>query len=188
MLPIVNLPAASSRQPNNEGGQADVQSGVVAVQVRQQPEPSARTEPRHDAGAAGRPAVESLVLTEEGDFWHITVQQLVASDAVTALVRELALQSQLVARDVDVWMLRVERESLNQPVSRERLQNALHAAGHTVSLTVEVGRVADSPARRNLAAAQARQRAAEEAITNDPWVQDMMRTHQAKMLPAAPRT
>ncbi|MBC7379861.1 MAG: DNA polymerase III subunit gamma/tau, partial [Burkholderiaceae bacterium] len=173
MLPIVNPPAGSSRQPDNEGGQAGEQGGVVAVQVRQQPEPSARTEPRHEAGAPGRPAGETLVLTEEGDFWHLTVQQLVASEAVTALVRELALQSQLVARDVDVWMLRVERESLNQPVSRGRLQNALHAAGHTVSLTVEVGRVADSPARRNLAAAQARLRAAEEAITNDPWVQDM---------------
>jgi DNA polymerase-3 subunit gamma/tau len=188
MLPIVNPPAGSSRQPGKEGGQAGEQGGVVAVQVRQQPEPSARTEPRHEAGAPGRPVGETLVLTEEGDFWHLTVQQLVAAEAVTALVRELALQSQLVARDVDVWMLRVERESLNQPVSRERLQNALHAAGHTVSLTVEVGRVADSPARRNLAAAQARQRAAEEAITNDPWVQDMMRTHQAKMLPAANRT
>ena len=111
-----------------------------------------------------------------------------AAEAVTAMVRELALQSQLIARDVDVWMLRVERESLNQPVSRERLQNALHAVGHTVTLTVEVGRIADSPAARNLAAAQARQRAAEEAITNDPWVQDLMRTHQAKMLPVATRS
>jgi hypothetical protein len=55
------------------------------------------------------------VPTEEGDFWHATVQQLVAAEAVTALVRELALQSQLVARDTGHWMLRVERESLNQP-------------------------------------------------------------------------
>ncbi|CAN5488965.1 DNA polymerase III subunit gamma/tau [soil metagenome] len=185
MLPIVNPPAGAGRKPDNEPGES---GGVVAVKVRHQTEPSARTEPRHEAGAPGRSAGEMLVLTEEGDFWHLTVQQLVAAEAVTALVRELALQSQLVARDIDVWMLRVERESLNQPVSRERLQNALHAAGHSVSLTVEVGRVADSPARRNLAAAQARQRAAEEAITNDPWVQDMMRTHQAKMLPAPPRS
>jgi hypothetical protein len=71
--------------------------------------------------------------------------------AITALVRELALQSQLVARDTDHWMLRVERESLNQPASRERLQNALAAAGHAVQLAVEVGRVTDSPARRNAA-------------------------------------
>ena len=57
-----------------------------------------------------------------------TVQQLVEAQAVTALARELALQSQLVGRDTDQWILRVERESLQQPGSRERLATAL--AGH----------------------------------------------------------
>jgi len=188
MLPIVEPPAGPGRHALPNGADRDpAGSGVVAVPVRQQPEPGQRTESRLEGGAAGRPAAEALVLTEEGDFWHVTVQQLIASEAIAALVRELALQSQLVARDTDVWMLRVERESLNQPSSRERLQNALHAAGHVVSLTVEVGRVADSPARRNAAAAAEKQRAAEETILNDSWVQELMRTHQAKMLPAAPR-
>ncbi|MEP6792179.1 MAG: DNA polymerase III subunit gamma/tau C-terminal domain-containing protein, partial [Ramlibacter sp.] len=124
--------------------------------------------------ASARPSAP-LVLTEEGDFWHATVRQLVQQEAVIALVRELALQSQLVARDTGHWMLRVERESLNQPASRERLQNALHAAGHAVSLTVEVGAVTDSPARRNQAAAAEKQRAAEEIILNDPFVQETRR-------------
>ncbi len=66
-----------------------------------------------------------IVPSEEGDFWHATVTQLVAAEAITALARELALQSQLVARDVDQWLLRVERESLNQTGSREKLQAAL---------------------------------------------------------------
>jgi len=68
-------------------------------------------------------------------------------------------------------MLRVERESLNQPASRERLRAALAPAGHDVNLSVEVGAVTDSPARRNAAAAAERQRAAEEIILNDPFVQ-----------------
>ena len=72
-------------------------------------------------------------------------------------------------------MLRVERESLNQPASRERLQNALHAAGHAVSLSVEVGAVTDSPGRRNQAAAAEKQRAAEEIILNDPFIQATQR-------------
>ncbi len=188
MLPVVEPPSGPGRHAGVSGSDREHgAAGVVAVPVRQQPEPGQRTDARLEAGAGGRPAAEALVLTEEGDFWHVTVQQLIASEAVAALVRELALQSQLVARDTDVWMLRVERESLNQPASRERLQNALHAAGHVVSLTVEVGRVADSPARRNAAAAAEKQRAAEEAILNDSWVQELMRTHQARMLPAAPR-
>jgi DNA polymerase-3 subunit gamma/tau len=131
------------------------------------------------------PAGAALVPTEEGDFWHATVATLVARELVTALVRELALQSQLVGRDEGYWMLRVERESLNQPASRERLQNALEAAGHKVSLNVEVGTVTDSPARRIAAVAAEKQRAAEEIIQSDPFVQTMIREFGAKIVPGS---
>ena len=82
-------------------------------------------------------------------------------------------------------MLRVERESLNQPAARERLKAALQGAGHTVNLSVEVGVVTDSPARRNAAAAAEKQRAAEELILGDPFVQDMMRDFGAKIVPGS---
>jgi DNA polymerase-3 subunit gamma/tau len=150
---------------------------VVGVPVRVQSE-----SPRD---AAMAPPATDYTPTPDGDFWLATVKELVAREAVTALVRELALQSQLVARDEGHWMLRVDRESLNQPASRERLQAALRAAGHDVQLSVEVGVVSDSPARRNAAAAQARQRAAEEIILKDPFVQDMMRDFGAKIVPGS---
>ncbi|MBA3774441.1 MAG: DNA polymerase III subunit gamma/tau, partial [Ramlibacter sp.] len=149
---------------------------VVGVPVRVQPE-----SPREARGTA--PA--AVVPTEEGDFWHATVAGLVGREAIAALVRELALQSQLVGRDQGHWMLRVERESLNQPAARERLQAALQTAGHAVSLSVEVGTVTDSPARRNAAAAAEKQRAAEEIILGDPFVQDMMRDFGAKIVPGS---
>jgi DNA polymerase-3 subunit gamma/tau len=152
---------------------------VLAVPVRTQTEPTARAEPRAEAIAS------PLVLTEEGDFWHTLVQQLVAQEAITALVRELALQSQLVARDTDQWLLRVERESLNQPTARERLANALRGAGHAVALAVEVGRVQDSPAKRNQKAAAEKQLLAEKIIFEDPFVQDMMREFGAKIVPGS---
>ena len=161
VLPVRDSPRHPLQRSASAVGPVDTQ--VVGVPVRLQPE-SAR-----DAASA-RP-LAPLVLTAEGDFWHASVQQLVAQQAVVALVRELALQSQLVARDTGHWMLRVERESLNQPASRERLRAALLAAGHDVNLSVEVGAVTDSPARRNAAAAAERQRAAEEIILNDPFVQ-----------------
>ena len=101
------------------------------------------------------------------------------------MVRELALQSQLVARDTDQWLLRVERESLNQPGSRDRLATALQAAGHAVRLVVEIGRVTDSPARRNAALAAERQLAAEKIIFDDPFVQTMMRDFGAKIVPGS---
>jgi len=145
------------------------------VPVRVQPEPL-REMP------AGVPSVTP---TPEGDFWHATVQQLVEREAIAALVRELALQSQLVGRDEGHWMLRVERESLNQPTSRERLRAALEAAGHAVQISVEVGPVTDSPARRNAQAAALRQQAAEQIILNDPFVQQMQRDFGAKIVPGS---
>jgi DNA polymerase-3 subunit gamma/tau len=126
-----------------------------------------------------------LLPTEEGEFWHSTVQRLIAGDAITAMVRELALQSQLVARDTDQWILRVERESLNQSGSRDRLATALQAVGHDVRLAVEIGRVTDSPARRNMAQAAERQLAAEKIIFEDPFVQTMMRDFGAKIVPGS---
>ena len=120
--------------------------------------------------------------TPEGDVWHPLVQQLIAQDAIAALVRELALQSQLVAQDTDQWILRVERESLNQANTRDRLQAALHALGHPVKLVIEVGRVSDSPARRNAFAQAQRQLAAEKVILENPFVQRLMRDFGAKIM------
>ena len=158
-------------------------ANVVAVPMRVQPPPSQRDTPSDDGGAASSPIPSS----EDGDFWHVTVGQMVAAEAVTALTRELALQSQLVARDVDQWLLRVERESLNQTSTKDKLQAALATLGHGVLISIEIGVVIDSPARRNRQVAEARQHAAEEAITSDPDVQALMRDFDAKIVPGTLR-
>ena len=150
---------------------------IVAIPVRTQ------VESRADVTAQQAP--HALVPTEEGDFWHAMVQQLIKAEAINALVRELALQSQLVARDTDQWILRVERESLNQAGSRDRLTAALKAAGHDIKLVVEIGRVNDCPARRNTAASEEKQLAAEKIIFDDPFVQSMMRDFGAKIVPGS---
>jgi DNA polymerase-3 subunit gamma/tau len=147
--------------------------------------PVIRQQAESRADQAISPAAPVLIPTEEGDFWHATVQQLIGAEAITALVRELALQSQLVARDTDQWLLRVERETLNQQGSRDRLQAALNNAGHPVKLVVEVGRITDCPARRNAAASEEKQRAAEKIILDDPFVQAMMRDFGAKIVPGS---
>ncbi len=154
---------------------------VMRIPVRETPEPGPRLQPQGAGGAAAA----RFTPTPEGTFWHTTVQGLVAAEAITALVRELALQSQLVARDGGHWMIRVERESLNQPTARERLRAALEAAGHAQQLTVEVGTVTDTPARRNAAAAAERQRLAEDIVNNDPTVQALVREHGAKIVPGS---
>jgi len=124
-----------------------------------------------------------------GNAWTALVNRMVAAEMVGALVRELALQSELRSQTDGVWTLRVERESLNQPAARDKLQLALQTAlqdsGQAPRLVVELGPVSDSPARRNAAAALERQRQAEEAIQNDPFVQGMMRDWGAKIVPGS---
>ncbi|MGI4777157.1 MAG: DNA polymerase III subunit gamma/tau [Janthinobacterium lividum] len=193
-LPVRDAPDADRVSPSEARPAAPLASALptpdappgqmLAMPVRVQPPAGARA-----LGALKAAPAADLQMppSEHGDFWHATVTQLIVAEAITALCRELALQSQLVAREIDGWLLRVERETLNQPASRDRLQAALVSLGHEVKITIEVGGVADSPARRNKLAADARQRAAEDAIHADPDVQSMMRDWDAKIVPGTLR-
>jgi len=154
-------------------------SEIIAIEVR---ESAAAPPPPAPAPVPEPPAVRA---TGEGDFWHKLVRDLVARDAVSALPRELALQAQLVERAGDAWTLRVENKTLAQSAAAERLQEALHAAGHAVRLKVDVGAVEDSPARRNAIAATRRHKAAEALLMADPFVQEMVRDFGAKIVPAS---
>jgi DNA polymerase III subunit gamma/tau len=160
------------------GMQRATRSDVLSTQAMAPLEALARapvreTSERLDQASAAAAAQEpTWVATEEGDFWFEVVHALVQSQAVTALARELALQSQMVARDTmsepPHWLLRVERASLNQAGARERLLAALADAGHQVALGVEVGVVSDTPGRRIAAAQQRRLRQAEASLRGDP--------------------
>ncbi|MBE2261886.1 MAG: DNA polymerase III subunit gamma/tau [Burkholderiaceae bacterium] len=165
-------PTQSSVNPTDDA------TRLVAIPVRHLQGPG-------HADEAIQATSPEVARTGDGDFWHEVVSELIAREAINALVRELALQSQLVARDDADWLLRVERESLNQPQARERLLQALRGAGHEVRLSVEVGRVTDSPARRNAAAAAEKLRAAEAMIQADPFVQAMMHDFGAKIVPGS---
>ncbi len=159
-------------------------SATAAPEIRSLPVREASPAPDSRTERLKRPELP-LHTTPEGDFWAALVAQLQAADAITALVRELALQSQLLAREADVWRLRVGSESLNMPSTRERLQAALQAVGHAVRLQVELGEVSDSPAKRQAQAAAAKMRAAEDLITQDPLVQSLVRDWGARIVPGS---
>jgi len=160
---------------------------VVAIAVREQGEPNERDRPQsYLANTSGDPAPPPSVLpTAEGDRWFETVSGLLANESIGAMTRELALHSQLVAMDDAQWVLRLERESLNQASNRDRLTVALNNAGNPVSLAVEIGAVVDTPARRLQCIQAERQRQAEEAIIADPFVQTLMREFGGKIVPGS---
>ena len=165
----------------------------LAIPVREQSAPTARTEQRTERAVLNSAiAPAELVPTPEGDVWHAAVQQLLAAEAIAALVRELALQSQLVARhnpnndgEPHDWLLRIERESLSQSGSREKLQLALATLGHSVRLSVEIGPASDTPAKRIAAAAAEKQRMAQNIIMQDAYVQQLIRDFGAKIVPGS---
>ena len=173
------------------GKESGVQSAqtppsLVTVPVREMDEPSARMSARVQV-REGDTALQGSPDSVEGALWHGVVQQLIAADAITALARELALQSQLMHRDGTDWLLRIERESLRQPNTRERLRSALAESGHAEQIRIEIGAVNDSPARRIAAQEGALLERAREIVTNDPFVRAMMQNHGARIVPGSIR-
>ena len=81
------------------------------------------------------------------------------------------------------WLLRIERESLNQGPTRERLVAALSEAGVSVTLGVELGLVQDTPAKRIAFANAERLEAARHVMMNDPFVEQMMRDFGGTIVP-----
>ena len=126
-----------------------------------------------------------------GERWNDTVKALCEQGAVAAMVKELALQSGL--RHIDhspnlpVWHLTVARESLRNPALAEKLGTALSAhLGQAVSLQVQAGQPADSPAQRDAAERARRQAAAEALIQQDPVVLALMQQFKtARIVPGS---
>ena len=135
--------------------------------------------PSPPAGNA-KPALAALQASALGDQWAQIIRPLAATGQVGAMVRELALQAQLLAVSaVDgggrCWTLAVERETLRSAPLVAKLGAALQAAlGEPVQLVVQAGLPQDSIARRAAQARDQAQREAEQIIHDDPAVQQLM--------------
>ena len=152
---------------------------LQSLPVRELDAPSAR---------ADRPATEQAPAVEEttlGTHWFELIRHLMAQEQINALPRELALQSQLVEQTDGLWTLCLEKESLNTPNAREKLQAAVQAAGHPVRLQWKVGAVLDTPAKRLAVLAAEKMQAAQDLILQDPLVQNMMQSYGAKIVPGS---
>ena len=152
--------------PEREGG---APSGCAAL----------RTAALPAMAVPASPVAAAFVATPLGDRWAELAAGLVRSGAVAALVRELAQQAGLERIDAATqppsWHLRVERDSLRSDALCDKLCQALGAAlGEPLQLVLHEGAAVDSPARRDAAERERRQRRAEDAIRNDPLVRDLM--------------
>jgi len=144
-------------------------------------------QPEAYATSAGTPV--ALRPTPQGERWF----ELVKSVEITALTRTLAMQAQCLSFEDGaaalVCRLCVESDSLRQPVIKDKLQAVLSAAvGKPVTLEVVAGVPEDSPALREQAAAQARQREAERIVVDDPVAKELMAQFKtARIVPGSIR-
>ena len=123
----------------------------------------------------------TLIETPDGALWAARIEPL----GLTALTRELAWQAQaLGVRTIDgleVWRLRVERESLRAPALVAKLEAALAA-----KLDIEVGVAEDSIALRAIALNAAHQQAAERLAAEHPMTRTLMSQFpSARILPGS---
>ncbi len=154
------------------------------VPVRIQPEPLADSKTEIPAPPkVPMVAAPVLEITPLGDIWFETTQALIANESIGALVRELALQSQLISKEADAWILQVDNALLANPAHAEKLQTALQTRVSNAQLQVQLGSVVDTPAKRLAKAANELQAAAESLIMNDETVQQLMREFDAKIVP-----
>jgi DNA polymerase III subunit gamma/tau len=80
---VVKTPNLAVNKPLASEITASTAPKFVAIPVREQSAPSARTEQRTErAGLNSAIAPAELALTPEGDVWHAAVQQLLAAEAI----------------------------------------------------------------------------------------------------------
>jgi DNA polymerase-3 subunit gamma/tau len=137
------------------------------------------------------PPLPEFQRTELGTRWYELVCRCNEASSLVALVRELAMQAELVActpdGDGELWTLRVARETLRNPTLVDKLAAAMRAhVGPGLKLAVVAGEAQDSPARRDTAEADRRQREAIAAVQSDPTVRALLAQFRtARILPGS---
>jgi DNA polymerase-3 subunit gamma/tau len=128
--------------------------------------------------------------TALGTKWYGLIQQCAEAGKLIAMVRALAMQSELTAcepGDVPTWRLRVTLETLRNPALADKLAGILRElTGESLQLAVEMGDAQDTPLRRDAAEADRRQRAAIDEIHSDATVRALLAQFQtARILPGS---
>jgi DNA polymerase-3 subunit gamma/tau len=170
----VSRPAAGASAPWEDGPPPGFDDGwgVDAVASLSEPAPAAAPDPLSDR-------------------WAAIVADMQSRGLITALVRELAVQSQCVAQGneqgVSVWHLQVPRASLCGETHKDRLSQAMaEALGCDVRLVVAQGEASNTPAQRDLAAREAQQHAAQALIEGDALVRVLLAQHPgARIVPGS---
>jgi DNA polymerase-3 subunit gamma/tau len=193
-VPIVAVVRAAERTPppwvdvgfgDELPAEADAPMALAKAEAA---EPGAQvlTRPTPSTGASA-----GGVATSVAQRWSSVVDAMACAGSISAMVRELAQQSQCMGIDEaaspPVWALQVDRETLRSAAQCDKLEAALKQhLGTDVRLEVRGGAVTDTPALRNAAERDRRQRQAEQIIHDDAAVRSLMEQYPgARIVPGS---
>jgi DNA polymerase-3 subunit gamma/tau len=192
---VDDLPAPTRPRFTGTGNASSQPPVQRARPAWEEPEPDAAAAPSVPRAAAQSvvmpPVLPAFERTELGTRWYALIGQCGEAGLLIAMVRALAMQSELIACDSDgdvhTWRLSVGLETLRNPALAEKLAVVLRGqTGQDIRLLVEMGEPQDSPLRRDAAEADRRQRAAIDDIQSDPTVRALLAQFQtARILPGS---
>ncbi|HEY4039548.1 MAG TPA: DNA polymerase III subunit gamma/tau C-terminal domain-containing protein, partial [Burkholderiaceae bacterium] len=135
------------------------------------------------AASEGKPSVARPGAKEGEIPWPDLVQQL----KLAGMPRELALRSELIAREGDHFKLRVPVKTLLESGAEARLRAALtEYFGRPIRISAEIGATrGPTAAGLNEEARAQRQRRAEESIYSDPFVRELIENFGASVDPTS---
>jgi DNA polymerase III subunit gamma/tau len=173
--PEVGAPAQAS--PRSAALAASRPSRAVAPALVERPQA-----PELGPGAVAGP-LGTQARPAEPPAWTELVQEL----KLAGMPRELALRSELVAREGDHFRLRVPVKSLLESGAEARLRSALSEYfGRPIRISAEIGAPrGPTAAGLNEEARAQRQRHAEESIYADPFVRELIENFGASVDPAS---
>ena len=123
--------------------------------------------------------------------WAQTVTRLVQSQVVSGLVRELAVQSELLGQqpqsDGYTLQLGVTKEALATPALAEKLAQAVSQwAERTIRIQVQIAPVRNTYSLREQAQQSERMQQAQQAIESDPMIQNLLQEYpEARIVPGS---
>jgi DNA polymerase-3 subunit gamma/tau len=143
-----------------------------------------------DSPAAAIPASVPAATARQG--FAVDWPQLVRQLALRGVVHQLAMQSELLSCNEEgnalIMRIRVPVDTLLSAGSSDKLTAALtEYFGRTVRLNAEIGAVSRSAHGADMAEQAERQRAAEQTMQDDPFVQTLMREFGATIVPGSIR-
>lgn len=166
--------APTEPQPSMHASSATVPASFIASAVESQA-------PSTDAADSGGDALTSTPASAHAahgldDFWHDTVTTLVAEQRITALTKQLAMQSQLLGRDdVAGWQLRVEKDSLNRGDCRQKLLAAIQSLYPAcAALHIHTAPTSNTPAQREHNQREAQQSQLHAIVQADAQVRTLL--------------